>query len=283
MTQSGFRIATMSRSEVKFAIRLAEAEGWNPGLHDAATFFAADPEGFLVGLLDDVPIGCISAVRYPGALGFIGLYIVVPIQRGKGYGLQLWNAAMTRLGGCNVGLDGVLAQQDNYRRSGFRLDYSNLRFEALGPHAVPPPAGVVPLRDISFAAIADYDRGAFPAARDAFLRAWIGQPDSAGFGVMNGDRLAGYGVIRRARSGWKIGPLFADDAEVAERLFAALTCRVEGNDPVYLDVPEVNAAAMALAGRHRMRQVFGTARMYTGESPAIALGRVFGVTTFELG
>jgi hypothetical protein len=32
-----------------------------------------------------------------------------------------------------------------------------------------------------------------------------------------------------------------------------------------------------------MKQVFGTARMYTGEPPAIALDRVFGVTTFELG
>ena len=84
-------------------------------------------------------------------------------------------------------------------------------------------------------------------------------------------------------SGWKIGPLFANDGETAERLFAALTSGVEGNDPVYLDVPEVNPDALALVGRHRMRQVFGTARMYTGPSPAIALDRVFGVTTFELG
>lgn len=283
MAQPGFRIATMSRSEVKFAIRLAEVEGWNPGLHDGSIFHAADPDGFLVGLLDDVPVGCISAVRYPGAFGFIGLYIVVPAQRGRGYGRQLWKAAMTRLAGCNVGLDGVLAQQDNYRSSGFRLDYSNLRFEALGPHAVPPPVGVVPLREIPFATVADYDRTAFPSARESFLRAWIGQPDSSCYAVMDGERLAGYGVIRRALSGWKIGPLFANDGDTAERLFAALTAGVEGNDPVYLDVPEVNPAALALAGRHRMRQVFGTARMYTGPSPAIALDRVFGVTTFELG
>jgi GNAT superfamily N-acetyltransferase len=283
MTQPGFRIATMSRSEVKFAIRLAEAEGWNPGLHDAATFHAADPDGFLVGLLDGVPIGCISAVRYPGSFGFIGLYIVVPAQRGKGFGLRLWNAAMTRLEGCNIGLDGVLAQQDNYRRSGFRLDYSNLRFEARAPRAVPPPARVVPLGEVPFAAVAAYDRSAFPAPREPFLRAWIDQRDSSGCAVLAGDRLAGYGVVRRALSGWKIGPLFADDGEVAERLFAALTSGVEGNDPVYLDVPELNPAALALAERHRMRQVFGTARMYTGSAPSIALERVFGVTTFELG
>ena len=74
----------MSRTDVEFAIRLAADEGWNPGLHDAAAFFDADPEGFLVGILDGRPIGCISAVRYPDRFGFIGLYIVVPEHRGKG-------------------------------------------------------------------------------------------------------------------------------------------------------------------------------------------------------
>jgi hypothetical protein len=32
-----------------------------------------------------------------------------------------------------------------------------------------------------------------------------------------GDRMQGYGVIRKCLSGWKIGPLFADDAGAAER------------------------------------------------------------------
>jgi hypothetical protein len=32
-----------------------------------------------------------------------------------------------------------------------------------------------------------------------------------------------------------------------------------------------------------MRQVFGTARMYTGEPPPLAIAQIYGVTTFELG
>ena len=42
-------------------------------------------------------------------------------------------------------------------------------------------------------------------------------------------------------------------------------------------------AAMALAARYDMKQVFGTARMYKGAPPAVALDGTFGVTTFELG
>jgi hypothetical protein len=54
----------MSRREVDLAIDWAAAEGWNPGWHDADCFHAADPNGFLLGLLGNEPIATISAVRY---------------------------------------------------------------------------------------------------------------------------------------------------------------------------------------------------------------------------
>jgi len=95
-------------------------------------------------------------------------------------------------------------------------------------------------------------------------------------------KLHGYGVVRRCRSGCKIGPLFADDARVAERLFLGLRARAAG-EAIFLDVPETNAGAVALAERHRMAPVFETARMYTKCAPHAPMERCFGVTTFELG
>ena len=41
-------IRPMRRAQVDSAIELAAREGWNPGLHDATCFHAADPMGFLV-------------------------------------------------------------------------------------------------------------------------------------------------------------------------------------------------------------------------------------------
>lgn len=157
----------MRREELAFAIDLAAHEGWNPGLHDAECFFAADPEGFLIGELAGEPIGCISAVSYAGRYGFIGLYIVRPEFRGRGFGWQLWQAAMARLSGHNVGLDGVVAQQSNYARSGFRLAYRNVRYRgqagAVAVHASIQPAG-----EVAYEPIAEYDRRIFPERRDAF-------------------------------------------------------------------------------------------------------------------
>jgi hypothetical protein len=40
---------------------------------------------------------------------------------------------------------------------------------------------------------------------------------------------------------------------------------------------------MALADEHGMTEVFGCARMYLGDPPPTPWGRVFGVTTSELG
>jgi len=78
--------------------------------------------------------------------------------------------ATARLAGHNVGLDGVLAQQDNYRRSGFRPAYSNLRFERAGPLPAAELRGIVSIADVPFAQLHQYDRQVFAADRESFLR-----------------------------------------------------------------------------------------------------------------
>ena len=54
-------------------------------------------------------------------------------------------------------------------------------------------------------------------------------------------------------------------------------------DAVYLDLPEPNAAARALAARHDLQPVFETARMYAGGALALPLQHIYGITSFELG
>lgn len=277
-------IRAMRGDEVELAIELAAREGWNPGLHDARSFFEADPDGFLIAEVDGRLAGCLSAVSYDGRFGFIGLYIVVPQWRGHGIGWRLWTLGMERLAGHLVGLDGVPAQQDNYRKSGFALAWRNVRYAGVARHAGSEGSmALVPLSDVDFTRLCADDRRVFPAPRERFLRAWIGMPDAIGLAFVQGDRLAGWGVIRRCREGHKIGPLVADSPSVASSLYRALCDRVNEGDTVFLDVPLANAGAVALAEGHGMRSVFETARMYTGAAPALQLERMFGITSFELG
>jgi len=275
------RIAT--RAEVDIAIEWAAKEGWNPGLHDDDCYYSADPNGFLIGLLGNEPIATISAIKYGNTFGFIGFYIVEPAYRGRGHGLQIWNAALKHLEGRNIGLDGVVAQQENYKKSGFKLAYRNIRYEGISGGKPPYNAEIIKLSALPFETIESYDRPFFPEDRSVFINFWINQPACTALGIMRGGKLAGYGVIRTCHSGRKIGPLFADSPDLAESLFLALRSGVNTTEPLYLDTPEVNQAAVSLAKRYKMELVFETARMYTGERPHMPLHRLFGVTSFEVG
>ena len=278
-----YTVGMMTGADVARAVDWAAAEGWNPGLQDARSFRAADPGGFLVGRLDGAPVATISVVRYGTSFAFLGLYIVAPAHRGRGYGLRLWRAGLARVAGRTVGLDGVVAQQANYRKSGFVLAYRNVRYQGMGGSATPPDPRIEPLSARAVADVIAYDRPFFPDERAGVLRAWLAQPQGRGLAIVDRGRLAGYGVVRPCHRGWKVGPLFADAPELADALLSGLAAYVPDDAPLFLDVPEPNVAAVALAERRGMTVAFETARMYTGRAPDLPLARLYGVTTFELG
>ncbi len=286
MVVTDIEIGPMTADEVATTIDWAAAEGWNPGLADAGCFRSADPDGFLAARLAGRLVGSISLVGYGSGFGFLGLYIVVPELRGRGIGTQLWSAAMDRQGDRIVGLDGVVAMQDSYARSGFRLAHRNVRYG--GPPvelvtAMPDSVSVLGADDLEI--VSAYDEPCFGGPRGSFLAAWLAQPHALTVGVRAGAGLAGYGTARPCRDGWKVGPLFADEPELARALLARLLrhVRAAGGSAVFWDVPQTQTEAVELAGELALEPRFETARMYAGGDPDLPLDRVFGITSFELG
>jgi GNAT superfamily N-acetyltransferase len=276
----------MTETEADRLLGWAADEGWNPGLHDARIFWATDSQAFVAAELEGGLVGGGTIVSYGGTFGFMGLAIVRPELRGRGIGSQLWHARLRLLQsrlrpGSAIGMDGVFGMQDRYAEGGFRFAHRSIRYAGTGVAIVPAP-GLVPASEVPFERLAAYDARCFPASREQFLRAWVEQPESRALAAYEDDTVRGLGVLRRCGIGGKIGPLFADDADVAEALYTALAAYLPG-EPVYLDVPEINAWAMGLAQRHQMVEVFGRVRMYLGPRPRLAESRVYGITTFELG
>lgn len=278
-----YQIRRMTRGDLSIAISWADREGWNPGLFDLEPIHLVDPEGFLMGWLGERPVASVACVRYSHNHGFIGLYIVEPSLRRLGLGRALWRAAMDHVEGCVVGLDGVVAQQDNYRRGGFELAWYNTRYRGSGFDAVAQDRRVVSLSSLPFERLVAYDAAFHPVPRPAFLRAWIQMPQSHSLGWWEGGELRGYGVVRACREGYKLAPLCADTPAIAEALFEVLCARVPRVEPVFMDVPECNVQASRLALAQGMEATFPTARMYRGPAPQLALSRLYGLTTLEVG
>lgn len=278
-----FEIGVGSADDVRHMADWAADEGWNPGNTDIQAFFATDPGAFLIGRLDDEPVTCISVVQYGAGLGFLGFYIARPTVRGQGYGIQTWRAGMARLAGRNVGLDGVVAEQQNYRKSGFRHAWNNIRYEGR-PSAADPPAGVdlVDARSVPFDRLAAYDRRHFPEPRDSFLAAWISLPERAALVAVRDGSLVGFGVLRESRAAARVGPLYAESPDIAAALLSALATRT-GVEAIAIDIPDRNRSAVAVATEAGMQPTFETARMYTGPLPDVDYANVFGVTSLELG
>lgn len=282
-------IRPVGPDEVELMLDWAASEGWNPGLDDAHLFYRADPTGFFMAFDGQRPVAVISVVSHDEGHGFLGLYICHPDYRGHGYGLALWKSGMKHLGGKVVGLDGVVEQQENYRRSGFELAYRNIRFagdscELMSQVETHPRDFICrPYTRTDWPEVLRLDTFCHGYRRHDLLSSWVADSDSrySAVGIQDGG-LRAFGSIRQCVEGYKVGPLEAASADQALGLLRHLVERVKA-DSIILDVPEPNEAAVGFAQKVGLSPVFETARMYKGSRPHYQLKCLFGVTSFELG
>ena len=132
-----------------------------------------------------------------------------------------------------VGGDGVLERIKDYETQGFKAYYKNRRYRGLGSGRT-CSQGLCDIREIDFEQLASYDDEIFPAERHRFLECWISRPKTKGYAVLEAGKLSGYGVVRPCCKGYKIGPLFADDHLIAEKIFSALRGEVPQDQDFFL-------------------------------------------------
>jgi len=274
-----YRVVQASQHDVGKMIQWAKQAGWNPGLEDANCFYAADPNGFFLGKLEDKVVAMGAAVIYDPNFAFCGLYMVDKNHQHHGYGLTLTKRRLAYVGNRCVGLDGVLNMENVYARLGYQTDFisSLYRTQALFPPI--PCSHILLFSDLYFQAICDYDVHCFPAKRDVFLKYWLNHPTLM---YVKDQHIMGYGVIRPCFEGYKIGPLFADNEEIADILLSHLLTYAKGQ-PVMLAIPEYQQMLKAWIIKYQMKKVFSVARMYRGNPLKMDLNRVYAITSYELG
>jgi hypothetical protein len=278
---AAFRVSHATREDWRIVEPWIEQQGWDPGVSDADVFYRQDPAGFFTGRRLGEIITAIAVVNYDDHFSYVGHYLVRPDMRGQGYGIATWRAAMSHAGGRTIGLESGDEHLAKYRREGF-VDAYRSRHHAGRAKTRTVPHGVVPASEVDPMRVAAYDAHVFPANRTHFITGWLTAPGHSAYVRAEGGDVLGYGVIRKAVSGYRIGPLAADDCDTADAIFGALVSEVDDAE-VSLEAPEPNSAASELAEAWGLTATYETVRMYTGLVRPIAQERSYAIASFELG
>jgi hypothetical protein len=274
-----YHVVRASQQDVEFMIQSANRAGWNPGLDDAKSFYATDPNGFFLGKLNDKVIAMGSMVIYDENFAFSGLYMVDRNYQSQGYGLALTEKRLAYVGHRCVGLDGVLNMENRYTRLGYQTDFISSLYQIEGTFPSIPSPDVLAFRNSDFQAICDYDAQCFPARRKVFLNSWLHHPTLV---YWKDQQMMGYAVIRPCYIGFKIGPLFADNDEIAEILLSHILSYASGQR-VMIAIPEYQSIVHTWQNDYKMQKVFSVARMYRGGKPQRSLNQTYAITSYELG
>lgn len=272
--------------QMKELMNWAEKEGWNPGLDDASIFWLTDPEGFYGIFQNNEMIGGGALVSFDGKFGSMGLFIVKPAYRGGGFGNYLWykrrDTLLARLNpGAAIGMDGVVPMQAFYKKGGFEIAFKDIRYERVGA-SFEVDSRVEVFHEDDLQDIKAYDVACMGYERDLFLEPWIRQETGKTFVFRDKNICKGYAVIRKSVSGFRIGPLFADHLDAAESLYKACLNFAQGQQ-VYIDIPYSHQNAVELLEKYDAKPIFECARMYYGTPPTLALEKIYGLTSLELG
>ncbi|MEX0587876.1 MAG: GNAT family N-acetyltransferase [Cyanobium sp.] len=291
---SPLRIRALEKADLPAVISWARAERFAPGHGDVAIYRHTDRQGLWVGCLGGKPICCIAGVRYNAEYGFIGMFLVQPEHRGKGYGRQLWAHALEYLQGLPcIGIEAAPDRIADYAGWGFKAASPTRRWQRIGADGngpiAPTSIGGLALIEgsaIPQAAVQAYDAQREPSPRPHFLADWLGHPAGTVLALIDGQGAChGFGRIRpcllQPGEGWRIGPLLADTPELAKSLINSLLLRHPGI--VLIDAPGGNAQADPLLQGLGFEVVGETLRMYLGEAPRVSLKDVYGLACLELG
>jgi hypothetical protein len=247
------RTAPLAEVSAPAAFLLSAEAGWNQTLDDWRLMLV---EGEAIGQFSAAGQLVASALilPYDEQFAWIGMVLTTERQRRRGLATSNLRWAIERCAARSLiaGLDATPAGREVYAPLGFADLWGLQRLSAARP-ILPEPAQqavIRPMQDGDLAAVAAMDGEAFGAKRAALIAhlhqrqpalAWVAQRKRGG--------LAGLVLGRDGRAMPHLGPLVAEDPDVATTLAARALSAMDG--PVSIDVPDRQTqfrARLTLAG-----------------------------------
>ncbi|XP_015917468.1 uncharacterized protein [Parasteatoda tepidariorum] len=282
------RVRLMTWEDVPQVAEIWKDTGLAEGTHSIHTWFRFDPDGFFVIASDTEVLGVCAAVILHSRLAFVGLYAVKKSHRGKGLGLSIWKRAMEHVGQRNVGLNSVPEHLHTYRDlAGFRIvaPWCTLFCEGVPQFADKKRQlegiQIVQIRSSVLPAVINYDASVHGYDRSKIVTLSTAEEDSLTLAAVRDGtgRVCGYGCLKKNVQGsLLVGPLYADEASIAEELLGNLVAEFPGesNGIISMAVINCNSEAMSLVNRIQLSIGTEVPRCYKKEQVHANFERVFG-------
>jgi GNAT superfamily N-acetyltransferase len=237
-------LRSMTREDIREAMRLKDMAGWNQTATDWERFVSASPDGCFVAEHEGRVIGTVATIAYQGRFAWIGMVIVDPVQRGNGLGTALLERAIRYLDALPVPcmkLDATPQGQRLYRKFGFVSEFEIERWMLTRGAS----KKVVRSESADIDDALSLDRDIFGADRSILLRS-IAQGAPAFTLVQRRDgQIAGYAFGRRGTRADHLGPWMALYPDVAATLLDEFLAASD-RDLVFVDCVCENSWALPL-------------------------------------
>src|SRR5580704_10201081 len=182
-------------------------------------------QGAAIGVRRNGLVASAAVMPYGASFGWICMVLVTSDARRQGLASQLMRDRIDWLASQNAvaGLDATPAGRPVYAKLGFNDIYPLTRFESgsLVQRTRPPATDVKRAGEAELAAIADYDLPIFGEDRRALLATLLRRQPLLAHVAIAGSRIAGFVLGRDGRRATQVGPLIAEDADIAIRLLQA--------------------------------------------------------------
>ena len=279
-----FHIRPAVAQDIRVLYDFVEWEGWNPGLDDAWALIEGMLDSLFVGVLEGEIIGSVAITYYSTGFAYISFVIVHPKFRGHAsYGFRLWNWALKQVGTRNIIIDTMPGRDKLCRKLGFKQSdlFCAYYFEGHSQTQLSDHGLIFPVQDFLEEVLA-YDAPFFPGERYAYMKAWLSMPCAKALLWKDGDTICGYGLIRKALQGYRIGPLYADTLETARHLFLALIADFP-NELISLSMPLNSPFTEPLVEEFQLRVQCELQRLYLKSPLDIPYEKIAAITNFTFG
>lgn len=270
-------IRRLDVDELGSCVELASSRDWTPEqrkwrmlFHVGEVYGIDDPAGGLAGM--------VTLTRFGTEVSGIGMMVVSPKHERQGLGRRLMTHALREAGTASVWLTATDFGRPLYEKLGFRpISESTQYFGQFEKRAVTASHS---MSTEDFAGVVKLDETVFGASRANLLGYLSGVAHQ--IRVVDGpDRPVGYGVAWPSAGYTQIGPVVADDEDMATTLMVELAGDADGI--VRLDIDHSHPDMRAWAAGHGMDEGSTTTVMVFGDQLPGDRKRLFSPVAVAIG